>query len=280
MPDMSTHTQNRSRTPAGVPTGGQFATERRGEAGLSTLAGQPAAVEDDPIERGRAARAAFDANPLDLNPQHARTLLEEARSDLAATRRRIRELDATYDQLSLADDRRRQVLDELRDTEDAAQTKKWTAASAAVRHAASGDEGMAELLEEMDASDRERLDEVGLSIHPTILQQQALHMRQSVAAARADGIGEGSQPISQAQARRSLPVGTRVRRTYLQAARDAPTKVVITSQSSYQQVSTNADGGETVLGWVGTRAHQDAAGNIIVTSEHGLPFVAFRPEGD
>lgn len=48
---MSTNhsTQNRNRVPEGVPAGGQFVTERRGEAGLSTLSAP--APEDD--EGGR-----------------------------------------------------------------------------------------------------------------------------------------------------------------------------------------------------------------------------------
>lgn len=40
-------TQNRNRTPAGVPAGGQFATERRGESSFNTLHHQPVGDQVD-----------------------------------------------------------------------------------------------------------------------------------------------------------------------------------------------------------------------------------------
>jgi hypothetical protein len=47
MMGMSTNAQNRRRTPAGVPAGGQFATERRGESSFSTLHAQPVGDQID-----------------------------------------------------------------------------------------------------------------------------------------------------------------------------------------------------------------------------------------
>lgn len=57
MSTSSSH-QPRNRTPAGVPSGGQFATERRGEAGLATLA---APTDETPTDDGD------DGGRLDLS---------------------------------------------------------------------------------------------------------------------------------------------------------------------------------------------------------------------
>lgn len=269
--------QSRSRVPEGVPTGGQFAAERRGESTTSTLAQPPRAL--GVAEQRQAAREAFDANPLDLDPVHTRTILDQRREELAEARARVAELNAEYDRLALADDARREVLDRLRAAEDDLPTKRWAATSAAVRHAASSDEAMAEVLGEMRDQDPEHLRAVGLEIHPTILQQEAHRMRASIDSARDQGIGEGSHPVSQAEARRTLPAGTPVTRTYLQKApAGVPSEVTIAKQNSYQQITQDSDGNEVVLGWAGTRTHRDAGGTIIVSSEHGVPFVAFRPE--
>lgn len=93
-------------------------------------------------------------------------------------------------------------------------------------------------------------------------------------------IGQDRRRIAVAEARRTLPVGSRVQVFYLNRQREQTTPDVrtVSKQTSYEMVTT-PDGTEKGLHltWSGRSADRDVNGFLIVSDAAGTPFVAYRP---
>lgn len=274
MQGMSTNHSNRNRVPEGVPTGGQFAAERRGESTLTSLTA-PTTAEPSLAERRQAAEEAFDANPLDLDPKHTRALLEAARADRDGAQGRLDEYRAQERLMRL----------------------RGAVGSAVFRHGASGPEAMKELEAQMQESaggqgrGSFRHADTGYELRLDDLYTHSPRMRRAFAQARGMGIGEDSTQISLNEAKRRLAPGTRARRVDLTGARREAV-----SQVSFDELRTSRGAttvirdsrgqvlNEAIVGpsWATPRrAHLDRHGNIIITDgDSHMPNVAYQPLED
>lgn len=149
--------------------------------------------------------------------------------------------------------------------------------TAAIRHASTGDESSTEV-ESLGHVELHQ-DEVS---NWARVGRFAGHVQRGWAQA---GVGEGAEPISVAQARRELPVGTQVEVSYLGTpvnskppGSDLPRTV--TKQNDYEMITQTQDGTEVHNDWAGKTAHVDSAGNVIVSHQDGQPYVAYTRVGD
>ena len=285
--------KNRNRVPEGVPTGGQFATERRGEAPLATLASQP--VGDSLTARRRAAEQAFDDNPLSLDPDHTRTTLEVARVQRDEAQQQLDEALAEWRGLPEDSDDRHTAQEKVHAASAVLTHRRQLVGSATFRHAAAGDGALEELVEQMRESTGGRFHgsfshaEAGFSISRHDLYAHAPRIREALASARQLGVGEGSRPISMHEARKVLAKSVTARRVNLQVApgQQAERVTFDTLKTSRGEVPVVRDESGGVLAdpltsmpWEAAgQVHQDARGNIIITEGGShLPSVAYMPE--
>lgn len=94
-------------------------------------------------------------------------------------------------------------------------------------------------------------------------------------------VGTAAEKIPVAEARRALPVGSRVQVLYLNR-RNLPEEPIVrevTKQTAYE-MTTALDGRPAHLQWARQQTERDASGLIIVRDEDGTPYVAYRPLAD
>lgn len=145
--------------------------------------------------------------------------------------------------------------------------------SAAIRHASTGGHGR---------RDVESLSHGGLNPAegPNWARQGAWQEGRSREWAER-GFGGNPQPVSVAEVRRQLPVGQKVRVSYLAVSPSSSHQVgaerTVTKQNGYEMITVDADGNPSHNDWAGKRAHVDDGGNLIVAHDDGTPYVAYTP---
>ena len=287
IPNMSTKNaaQNRRRDPEGIPTGGRFATERRGETGLSTL-GQPS----DTIE-WFASLAAAPMPPRAEEPHQVspRDIADPLSSDRERNRGRLiraREM-AEEAERELTESPAEDSVERL-GQEQKAVAARLSARHAAVIRAANHEDDYVELRDEIDdlqASDPEYAATVGLGGHPTDFTSRTTWATKTLEWARGHGMGQNTREVTQNEVARQLQAGTRVERADFTA--HEPDTFTVHGHSDDQssmyliQDGKNPDrDGYTREQWGRACLVEDDQGNIFALDEStGAPRAIYRVLG-
>jgi hypothetical protein len=263
MRGMSTNSrhQSRNRTPAGVPTGGQFAAERKADAGPSTLTPTGNATFDwlVGLQQDAAAQAAQETQ----RPRH-KVPPEDIRDPLTTDRvhtlgRSALARKVSRDAHDLAAETNRAEHPGLafeRDT--AAHLARRSAQHATVLHAA------------------------GLDEHPSRFTSRVERARATLAWADEHDMGKDSREVSREEVAEILTEGQRVERADF-TSRTPTTLTVAGHSADGSSTYLLADGsdprtdGYTSEGWGDACLVQDDRGNLIALDEEtAAPRVIYR----
>ena len=304
---------NQNRVPKGVPTGGQFAETRAGEASFGSLlgggngGGGEGTRLREAFDRCLAARdrvradgteggiiAAYNAEAemscavaVD-NAENGGANVERLLDEGVISPRRWRSYREMrpYEGTDFGDSPiARDVADVRADADmrrdalrDAKEARDQSPeAEEAYRGALRSYQRSVQMLATFDAdeADEHRRD-TPVTLHSDILRMSAARLRLSMEEAKLIGVGKNSRQIPASWARDGLAPGGKFERRYFGGGTLGGQRVSVVRSSSSHSVFEDESGEQTRLDWKGVKAYKDDNGFVTLCDEHNYPAVVYR----